>query len=255
MGPIYELSPEPPAPRLPGSVVVREGVDEVVDALAADLLAHSQNCVRQFGDFHMALSGGRTPVPLYTRLMIDPALREFPWRRVQLYLVEGWAGPPGDGRPTPDEERSAERTVRELLVDHSDIPPDQVHAVEPAGPEAGVRYLRRLTERLEWREKGHDRLDFVLLGLGADGSVAGLAPGSGAAADRSSLVVQDGARVSLGLRLINASRFVAVMVTGAEKRRAVEGLAGGRLASAPAAGVRPIAGVLRWYLDRAAAGG
>ena len=83
---VYEVAPRPPTPRLPGTVVVREDVDALVDAVAADLLIQAHNCVRTFGDFHLALSGGTTPVLLYQRLMIDPAYRELPWTRTHLWI-------------------------------------------------------------------------------------------------------------------------------------------------------------------------
>lgn len=62
----YEPEPDPVAPALPhaDAVVVRCDMDDLHSALAADLFIHAQNCVRQFGDFHLALSGGSTPLPI-----------------------------------------------------------------------------------------------------------------------------------------------------------------------------------------------
>ena len=71
----YGVEPEPTLPDLPGEVVHRVRADQMYDALAADLMIHAGNCVRSFGDFHLALSGGSTPMPFYTRLMLDPAFR------------------------------------------------------------------------------------------------------------------------------------------------------------------------------------
>ena len=102
-GPI-PLEPAPVPPRLPGRVVVGSGADEAIDALAAELLLHAVNCVRAFGDFQLALSGGSTPLPLYERLMYDPQYRELPWRRTHLWIV--------DERRVPfDDDRSEERRV------------------------------------------------------------------------------------------------------------------------------------------------
>jgi hypothetical protein len=47
-----------PAPKLWGTVDVRHDREDVYDALAADLMLHATNCVRTFGDFHLAVSGG-----------------------------------------------------------------------------------------------------------------------------------------------------------------------------------------------------
>jgi 6-phosphogluconolactonase len=235
-------------------VVVRESPDELVDAMAADLYFQSKACVRTFGDFHIALSGGRTPEPLYRRLMYDPNFRELPWKRTHLWLVD-------ERRVPPDDERSNFKLIRETIVDHSDIPREQVHPIDALAEDADTRYEAELREHLGWREKGHDRLDYVLLGLGADGHTASLFPRSPALHARGRLVVINSGptvtppdRVTMTFELINASRFVTVMVTGETKRPAVARVAAGRdsVDDLPVLGVAPLAGELRWYLDRAA---
>src|SRR5690606_13508538 len=78
----------PTAPPLPGEVATAAMTDDVIDLVAADLVMHALNCVREFGDFHLALSGGSAPVPLYRRLMYDPNYRRLPWRRTHLWMVD-----------------------------------------------------------------------------------------------------------------------------------------------------------------------
>lgn len=241
----------PARPTLRGSVVVRSSADETIDALAADLELQARNCVRTFGDFHLALSGGSTPEPLYTRLMVDPVHREFPWARTHLWIV--------DERRVPlDDERSNFNLVRQTIVDHSDIPPEQVHPILPLVPDADLAYERELRAVLGWREKGHDRLDFVVLGMGDDGHTASLFPRSPALDDDDRLaLLNDGPsvtpppRVTMTLRLLNASRFLALLVLGERKRVAVAraALARDDWRDFPVLALRPLAGELRWYLD------
>lgn len=246
-----EIAPKPPKPNLPGTVVVRESVDDVIDAMLADLMMHASGCVRAFGDFHLALSGGSTPEPLYRRLMYDVATREFPWKRTHLWIV--------DERRVPfEDDRSNFKMIRELIVGHSDIPRDQVHPIEAMEPDADVRYERALRDTLEWREKGHDRLDYVLLGMGSDAHTASLFPKSPALDVSGKLVainagpmVTPPERVTLTYEMLNASRFVSVMVTGSRKRATVAKVAGRKGSSheLPILGVKPLAGEMRWYLD------
>ena len=255
----YEIEPAPRVPALPGSVVVKESADVLIDVVGAELLGHAMMCVRTFGDFHMALSGGSTPEPLYRRMMYDPPLRDFPWKRTHLWIV--------DERRVPfEDERSNFRMIREYICDHSDIPPEQVHPMRATEPAADALYEKELREHLSWREPGHDRLDYVLLGMGGDGHTASVFPRS-AALDRGErlVVLNDGPevvpppRVTMTLRLINASRLVAVLVTGKGKRERMEkvlaaaGYEGDALERVtremPILGVRPLAGELRWYLD------
>ena len=249
----YGVEPLPEKPGLPGSVIVRDSVDEVIDAAAADLFAQARACVRAFGDFHLALSGGSTPEPFYRRLMYDPALRDFPWKRTHLWIV--------DERRVPfDDERSNFAMMRDIIVDHSDIPRTQVHPIHATDDDADTAYEHELRTNLEWREPGHDRLDYVLLGMGDDAHTASLFPHSPALADNGRLVlVNDGPhvtppdRVTMTFHLLNASRFIAVLVTGERKKNTVTRVAaGGEVTDMPILGVAPLAGEMRWYLDAAA---
>lgn len=254
----YDLAEyEVDRPDLPGEVIVGEDVESVLDVLASDLLIHATNCVRSFGDFHLALCGGATPVPLYRRLMLDPAFRAMPWRRTHLWLV--------DERRVPHEDEASNwRLVRELIGDHADIPRPQLHPIFAEGDHADRDYEKELKESLAWREKGHDRLDYVLLGMGADGHVASIFPGSDIVRERRRLVRLSESnrggpadRVTMTLHLINAARFISVFVTGEHKHRTVQRLAAGEESAQtlPARGLRPLQGELKWYFDRAAASG
>jgi len=233
-------------PRLPGSLTVRASADEAIDAAAFDLVLHSRNCIRTFGDFHVAISTSGGIEPLLLRLMYDPALRDISWKRTHVWLLDETA----DGA-------SRGQALRELFIPHSDIPDEQLHII-PAGPDASTAYARELRETLEWREKGHDRLDFALLEVQPGGSIpVSPASGTGVLADAHA----DG--VAMTESLINASRFVALLALGEALAPTVKGLerdwaAAQRPSSdTPVHGalrLRLLGGELRWYLDHAACG-
>ena len=253
----FELSSNlPSAPKLPGKVVVAHDRDELFDKLAADLIVHSLNCVRQFGDFHMALSGGATPQPLYERLMYDPDCRVIPWRRTHLWLI--------DERCVPfDDPASNFRMIHETIVEHADIPIEQVHPIEAMSETADLDYERVLKETLAWRIKGEDRLDFALLGMGADGHTASLFPHSQVLHEDERFVrfafarhATPAKRVTMTYPLINSARFVAILVTGASKAPMIQRVAAGRetVDDLPVRGLQPMSGELHWYLDAEACG-
>lgn len=254
--PIHLEGEDLPAPPLPGEKLVRRGPDEVIDALAADIVAESLRCVRRFGDFHLALSGGSTPQPLYERLMICPTYRSLPWQNTHLWIV--------DERCVPfDDQRSNFRMIRETIVEHSDIPPDQVHPIPATSPNADLEYEKTIRETLCWREKHEDRLDLVLLGMGPDGHTASLFPHTEALHETKRLVVFNEPklepmvrRVTMTYPLINNSRSIVVLVIGASKAATIQRLVSGRDTpdEMPIKGVRPMNGTLRWYLDAAACG-
>lgn len=253
----YALAgPAIPAPPLPGQVVTARTADELIDLLAADLVVHGENCVRQFGDFHLALSGGSTPAPLYERLMYDPNYRRLPWRRTHLWIV--------DERCVPfDDPASNFRMIDETIVDHADIPKEQVHPIFAMSPTADDDYEAALREHLAWREKGQDRLDYVLLGMGADGHTASLFPHTSPLEERSRLVrfnvceaVKPPKRVTMTYPLINAARFIAVLATGRSKAATIHRVAAGDEGpqELPIKGIAPLNGELKWYLDAEACG-
>lgn len=239
---------------LPGFAVVRETDDEVIDALLADLIIHARNCTRTFGDFHLAISAMPASEPALRRLMYDPNLRDFPWGRTHLWLT--------DDLDVPwEDERSRSRLVSELIVDHADLPREQFHpivrprdsSVRRGDAEVSEAYESEFRDVLAWREKGHDRPDFVFLTLGAQGRVGGLFPGGEAVCSQSRLFAMERGGpgiITITPMLINASRLVAVLATGEEARNSLRHLASCSPTDMPAAGIRPLGGELRWYLER-----
>ena len=248
----YELEePALPCPALPGEVIVRADADLLIDSVAADLVVHAQNCVREFGDFHLALSGDAVFEALYTRLMYDPNYRRLPWRRTHLWIVAEWDVPIRD-------ERSNERMIREIVGDHADIPPEQFHPIRAASATADRDYEAQLREVLAWREKGQDRLDYVLLTMDPAGGLAIAESDCDQLVGRCPGPRDEGPdRITMTLPFLNAARFVAVLVIGESMADAVRRLAGGTAArrEMPAAGLAPISGEIKWYLDRPACAG
>jgi len=230
----YEVVSAPTAPKLPGMTVMRECADDAIDALCADLFLHAMNCTRTFGDFHCAVSGEPAVEPILRRLMLDPSLREFPWHRTHLWQVEELVVP-------RDHADSRWTVLREMLIEPSDIPRPQVHAMHIERSDVVLRYERELRETLGWREKGHDRLDYCLLG-----------PSSLQIPDdpgQDALVTEDESvspvRVTLARRTIGASRLVACLLTGTDARGHVMQLSQMRHEWP----LRTTGGETRWYVD------
>jgi len=255
-----DLLPEDPAlapitaPRLRGRVEARHDAEEVFDALAADLMAQAVNCAGKFGEFHLALSGGKTPFPFYEKLMVDPRYRGIPWGQTHLWMVD-------ERRIGFDSDLNNYRHIHEILVEHSGIKAENVHPmpVEDATPD--VTYERALREALGRRPEGQQRLDFVMLGMGDNGHTASLFPHTEVLKVRDRLVglcdgptVTPPPRITLTYPAINAARHVAVLVLGAAKGPMLRRVAAGAddYLELPILGIEPIGGELRWYLDRAA---
>lgn len=244
-----ETAPTPTPPGLPGTVVYRPSFDDLVDAVLTDLLLQAQSCIRAFGDFHLAVSASERIEPALIRLMLDPMYRSLPWKRTHLWTVD-------DCVVAVDDDRSRAKRLREILVDHSDIPADQVHGIAVTSDDPGGDYQADLQESLGWREKGQDRLDFALLTLADGGPVSASLEGDACPADHGDLVIRRAWRDRHGLswyglsaRMISATRLIAVVASGDAARDAISTLAPSRGRSLPGA-IRPIGGELRWYIDR-----
>lgn len=252
-------------PALPGEVVVRDTPHDVFDALAADFHMHALNCARAFGSFHIALSGGSTPLPFYQQLMYDPQHRSLPWDKTHLWVV--------DERRVPfEDERSNYAMLRDIFVEHSGMARSHAHPMDPHRDDADIAYESKIVHELSSRGRGLDRLDFVLLGMGDDAHTASLFPHTPPVRETRRLVrMNDGpgvtppARITMTLPLLNASRFVAVLVIGKKKRDTLSRVAQAfereprpadptTVDELPILGVRPLGGELRWYLDAEACG-
>jgi 6-phosphogluconolactonase len=188
----------------------------------------------------VSLAGGSTPRPAYELLAAEPGVR---WERVTVYF--------GDERAVaPDDARSNYRMAREALLDRLATAP-RVYRME--GETADLEAAAR-----RYEQDLPDRLDVLVLGMGADGHTASLFPGSPALRERRRRVVPVEApadpprRLTITPPVIAAARQVIVIVSGGDKADAVARALEGDLNedAVPAALARE--GL--WLLDRAAAG-
>jgi 6-phosphogluconolactonase len=232
---------------------------EMSEAAARLFTERAAAAVSLRGRFTAALSGGKTPVTLYTMLTQKPFASRIPWARVHLFWVDERCVP-------PDHEDSNYRMVREILLDHVPIPPDNVHwmqgEMDPA--EAAARYEEGLRQFFTFSESSGGAFpvfDLVLLGLGADGHAASLFPGTRAIHESARWVLghyvnaQKGWRITLTPPVINSARTVVFIVAGTGKAPVLRDILEGPFLPdvLPAQVVRPEGGDLLWMLDRDAA--
>ncbi|MGE5856138.1 MAG: 6-phosphogluconolactonase [Syntrophaceae bacterium] len=229
---------------------------EMAEAAARGFAARAVEAVSSRGRFTAALSGGKTPVAIYTLLAKAPFVSQIPWARVHLF----W----GDERCVPpDHGDSNYRMAREFLLDHIPIPPANVHRVpgEMDPVEAAARYEGELRDFFTPHGEGLPVFDYILLGLGEDGHTASLFPGTRAIRESARWAVghhvdaQKGWRITLTPPVINAARTVVFIAAGAGKAAVLKEVLEGpfRPDTLPAQIVRPSGGTLLWMLDREAA--
>ena len=218
---------------------------ESVALEAAKLIAEeARSAVAARGSFVMAVSGGKTPWIMLREL----AQEDVPWKGVHVVQVDERIAPEGD----PDRNLTH---LRESLLEHAPLRPEQIHAmpVEATNLEAAcMRYALTLDELAG----SPPVLDLVHLGLGPDGHTASLVPGDPVLNVKESNVAltgiyQNRRRMTLTYPIINRSRRVLWLATGAEKAGMLARLQAGDV-SIPAGRVRRDRAVV--LADRAAAG-
>jgi 6-phosphogluconolactonase len=191
---------------------IRVLADDGAVALAAASLVASEarGAVARRGRFVVALSGGRTPWAMLRAL----AGEDVPWAGVHVFQVDERVAPDGD----PDRNLTH---IRESLLSRCPIPEDQVHAMPVESPDleaASARYA----ETLRLVAGIPPVLDLTLLGLGPDGHTASLVPGDPVLAETGADVALAGPyqgrrRMTLTYPVLNRSRGIFFLVTGAEK--------------------------------------
>jgi 6-phosphogluconolactonase len=213
---------------------------------ASLILDSARQAIAERGIFRIALSGGRTPAPIYQQWAATAA--DLPWDRVQVTF--------GDERCVPpDDEQSNYRMARHALLDSVPIPPGNIFRIQGELPpeDAAADYEARLAQLASRFGEPRYRHDLLLLGMGPDGHTASLFPGTDALAEQTRNVVHnfvpkfDTYRVTFTYPLINAARRVCFIVEGADKKPVVDQILAGRL-DYPAAHVSPVDGRLTWFL-------
>src|SRR5262245_61276323 len=207
------------------------------------------------GRFAIALSGGSTPRRLYELLSGSPYRENFPWARTHWF----W----GDERFVPrDSPQSNYRMALESMLMRAPVPAANIHPIPTEGltpQDAALAYERELKRFYGAATLSPDRplFDVTFLGLGPEGHIASLFPGTGIPDERTRWVgavigAKPEPRITLTYPTLESSREIAFLVTGAAKRPVLERLLEGD-PELPATRLHPVHGTLRLFVDRAAA--
>ncbi len=222
---------------------------------AADrFVAAAEEAIEARGRFTVALSGGSTPHEAYGRLA-DPMLAtKVSWRNVHLF----W----GDERCVPpDHPDSNYRMARKTLIQKVPIPQANVHRIQgELDPDlAADAYADELRSFFGSDER--PRFDLIFLGLGKDGHIASLFPGSPALRETEHWVLAVFAealqawRVTLTPPVLNSARQLSCLVAGKSKAERLQEVLEGepQPEPLPAQLIQPLNGQVTWLVDQAAA--
>src|ERR1044071_779096 len=182
---------------------VADAADFILDAAHKALGERSQ--------FRIALSGGKTPAPIYTRLAAIG--HDLPWELARITF--------GDERCVPpDNPQSNFRMARETLFAPAAVPENSILRMRgEIDPQvAAQEYQDQLDLMATQQGEPIYRHDLILLGLGDDGHTASLFPGTVALDEMTRRVVAnfvpklDVWRLTFTFPLINQARHVCFLI-------------------------------------------
>ncbi|MCC7126983.1 MAG: 6-phosphogluconolactonase [Acidobacteria bacterium] len=242
-----------------------DGSSALVAAAVRHVRACAECAVRARGEFLLVLSGGSTPKPVYEALS---RVRGFPWAATHVFF--------GDERVVPPADAASNfRMVNEALLAHVPIDPARIHRMageaDPMSAASAYDALLRATLG------AGAAFDLTLLGMGDDGHIASIFPGSplihgeGAASgfggQRALAPGHDHAfaaavrapsgqpRITLTPAALRQSRVTSVLVSGAGKASMLREVLTGPVdpTQRPAQLLRQWPGRVTWFVDRDAA--
>jgi 6-phosphogluconolactonase len=202
--------------------------------------------------FNLAISGGKTPTPLFRLLSSHEWAKRIDWERTAVYWVD-------ERCELPDSPKSHYGIARSELL--SRVPVTRFYRIKgESHPEKGAEDYENLLREHFCLGKGEmPRFDCVVLGLGDDGHTASIFPGQSAVEEKTRMVVDQyihsrkSSRITMTFPVLNNARCCIFMATGKEKypilTTALNLMAEPTL---PAQMVRPIEGKLCWVIDEAA---
>ena len=195
-----------------------DDAEEMAAAVAGDIQFIIESAIDARGGAVIALSGGKTPVPIYAKL----AAAKLDWKRVTIV--------PTDERVVPlgDSLSNVTMIAKAFIPKGARVMP--IVPTATADYKAAGRSADALMQDLHWP------LDLCLLGVGGDGHTASIFPGpdldealAGPRERRALGVMPEPLppeapvpRVTLSREGIVTARALLIAVTGAEKRKVIE---------------------------------
>lgn len=224
---------------------------ELVERLASDLHSMAEEVVQAEGQFHLALSGGSSPIALF--LQLAQHHYTFPWHSTHVWLADERCVP-------PTEADSNFRSIHDQLLQNVYIPYFNIHPMPVQlnqrlcveEDEGALLYEKQINQLVNG-----SRFHYILLGVGEDGHTASLFQDTDVQNGEKRLValtespIKPHQRMSLTFTAINKAYRVGVLIMGRRKHELVVQLSRikGETSKYPITNVQPKDGYLTWYID------
>jgi 6-phosphogluconolactonase len=226
-------------------------------------VASVEQTVKEKDVFHLAISGGRSPLRFFELLGLEQKALSLPWDKIHLFWV--------DERYVPhDSANSNYKLAIDTFLAKIPIPEKNVHPIPTDDDDfdsAARQYEKTIRSVFHMKSGQLPKFDLIILGMGSDGHTGSLFPNSNASFDTKDLACvvylldqklpdQILNRITLTHPVICAASQIVVLVSGSEKARTLKEVFAG-----PPDEIRypihvlwPVLDKVLWLIDSPAAG-
>lgn len=228
---------------------------ECSEAVAAYIANLATSEITQKNSFNFVLTGGKTPRILYELLAQPSFCDQKIWQKTNLF----WS----DERcVSPNHPDSNYAMAHETLLSNTNIPSENIYRIpaELSPPRLGAETYEATLQKFFNNTNqltSFPSFDLILLGMGQDGHIASLFPGSSALFEENhwvTAVEQTGAppvaRITLTFPVINHAKCVLFLISGGEKQKIAQAIIDAPQTISdkyPAAKVKTVEKLL-WYI-------
>jgi 6-phosphogluconolactonase len=233
------------------AIAIYPNMDALIHATAERVADTIEQALQGQKAATLVLTGGKTPKPVYEILGSPPYLERIDWKRIHFF----W----GDERCVPPEDPESNFGMAwNALISKLGVSSDHIHRMKGEMEDTETAASLYENEIRKVTKSEVPSFDMVLLGMGADGHVASLFPGTSWNEEKlvvANHVPQTGVkRISMTPRILNEARTIIFIVAGAEKSKALDEVLGNPASHMPAARIHPVSNNLIWMVDKSAAG-
>ncbi len=218
---------------------------------------YAQRAIEKRGVFHVAISGGSTPVRFYERLSDASVHSKIQWEKVHIFWVDERCVPPSS------EASNFGMATHAFLLDIP-IPGENIHRVtgELQNYADAVDEYEQIIRSVFKITKGQvPQFDLVILGMGSDGHIGSILPNTYALFDTDDLVSAvyrmngDYNRITLTVPVMKESRRILILVSGNNKAQIMADVFRTEPDPVryPVHALWPVLDKVRWLIDRPAA--
>lgn len=233
------------------SIQVLPDIDAISREAVNLFITSAERSISAHGRFTVAVSGGSTPIRLFTLLGSKIFADKVEWSRVHFFWVD-------ERCVSKDDKESNFKGAWDSLLSHLPIPETNIHRVkgEESPADGALEYENDL--KSFFGAGGVPVFDLIFLGMGEDGHTASLFPASDSLKESERLAVPvyveklKSWRVTLTLPVLNNARCAVFLVAGKNKATVLKEIIDNQSIKYPAGLIRPNGGSLIWLVDEEA---